>query len=235
MQKKSVNLVNGAVQIACSTTADGDMLPRDKTGSELEKVRSNIDNFLKQINSAITKAAWVRMDYDREDYRRYMVVGPDDAGAGLSDNHPIAVADGLATRAKNMTLFLPLADCLGAALYDPENAALMMTHLGRHATEQHGATTSVEFMTEKFGTDPKHLQIWLSPSASAENYPMWTFNNRSQRDVNIEHFISTGVRPENITGDNIDNTTDPNYFSHSNFLKGLQKTDDKFAIAARIA
>jgi len=221
------------VQICLSTATDGDMLPRGKTGVELEKVRTNIANFLEKNDMNIAQSCRVCLEYDRADFRRYMVVGYENAGAGYGDKD-IAVADGLATRTKNLALFLALADCLGAVLFDPENAALMMTHLGRHATEQHGAAASVEFMTKKFNTDPSQLRIWLSPSAGAENYPLWAFDNRSQRDVNVEHFIAAGVQPENIIGEDIDVTTDPNYFSHSNFLKGLQKSDDKFAIVAKI-
>ena len=230
---KMIDFANGKVQIAISTASDGDMLPRHKTGAALEKVRTNIANFLKQNNMDIAQSCRVCLEYDRADFRRYMVVDQNNAGAGYGDKN-IAVADGLATQTKNLALFLALADCLGAVLFDPEHTALMVTHLGRHSTEQHGATASVEFMTEKFDTDPSWLQIWLSPSAGAENYPLYQFDNRSMRNVNIEHFIAAGVRLENIIGENIDVTTDSNYFSHSNFLKGLQKTDDKFAIVARI-
>jgi len=73
------------------------------------------------------------------------------------------------------------------------------------------------------------LRIWLSPAAGAKNYPLYKFANQSLREVNISQFVAASVRAENIGGDDIDTTTDENYFSHSQGDR-----DQRFAIVAKM-
>ncbi len=218
--------MTSGVKIAISQVKDGTM----KDGASSAKIDENRRVFLEKNSLSLQKSVLVRLDYDSEDFCRYDVVDEVAPGEGMVRDGRIA--DGLATQTKALTLFLPLADCIGAVLYDPEHKALMLTHLGRHNLEQNGGQRSVEFMAEKFNTNPANLQISLSPSASAENYPLFTFENRGMQEVVVRQFVAAGVQPSNIAQSSTDTTTDTNYFSHSEFLKGNREIDGRFAVVA---
>lgn len=233
MKNEPITFADNVI-IGLSTVADGDMRTAAKTESELSQVRKNQEAFLARCESTISRTTLVRADYETDDFRRYFVVDDAWAGRGMVANNPVGSADALATNARDLGLFLPLADCLGAVIYDSENGALMVTHLGRHATEQFGAAKSIEFMTQKFGSDPAKIKVWLSPAAGAKNYPLFVFGNRSLRNVNIEQFISAGISQRNISGNGIDTTTDENYFSHSMAQKTGENLGKRFAIVAKL-
>lgn len=200
-----------------------------KVGADSTMVDDNRRRFLEREGASLEHSVLVQLDYASENFCRYDVVDGSAAGEGMIRDGRIA--DGLATTEKNVALFLPLADCIGVVLYDPEHEALMLTHLGRHNLEQLGGRKSVEFMVARFDTDPTKLEIHFSPSAGKENYPMFSFGGKSLAEVAVEQLVTTGVKQGNIELSPID-TTDENYFSHSQYLKGHRPTDGRFAIAA---
>lgn len=217
------------VKIAISKVNDGTM---KRVGNNLLEVDTNRQKFLDKHGASLERAVLVQLDYDSEEFCRYSVVDAGKAGEGMVREGRIA--DGLATREKGLMLFLPLADCVGAVLYDPTHEALMLTHLGRHNLEQNGGQKSVEFMTKQFGTDPSNIEVTLSPSAGAEHYPLHTFDNKSLQEVTCEQLISGGVLPGHITRSAVDTTKDAGYFSHSEYLKGNRESDGRFAIVAAL-
>lgn len=201
-----------------------------KAGTDSVAVDNNRRHFLAREGASLERSVLVRLDYDSDDFCRYDVIDRSAAGEGMTREGRIA--DGLATTEPNLALFLPLADCIGVVLYDPEHEALMVTHLGRHNLEQYGGQKSVEFMMEKFNTSPGKLEIHFSPSAGKENYPLFSFGGKSLAEVAVEQLEAAGVKQENIELSPIDTTTDERYFSHSEYLKGNRPTDGRFAIAA---
>lgn len=211
----------------CSQVSDGTM---KKTEGDSIVVDSNRRRFLESKGMSIERSVLVRLDYNSEDFCRYSVV--DDTAAGEGMVRDGRIADGLATQTKNLALFLPLADCIGVVLYDPEHEACMLTHLGRHNLEQRGGEKSVEFMVTQFGTNPSKLEVYFSPSAGKANYPVFSFDGQSLAEVALAQLGASGVTRSNITLSSIDTTTDDRYFSHSEFLKGHCPTDGRFAIAA---
>ena len=219
--------MNTRVNIVVSTVKDGTM---KRDSASVSQVDNNRRLFLEKYSSSPDESVLVQLDYNSDDFCHYESVDDTAAGEGMARDGRIA--DGVATQAKHLTLFLPLADCIGAVLYDSEHEALMLTHLGRHNLEQNGGQKSVEFMTSTYGTHPENLEVWLSPSAGAENYPLFSFEGRSLQDVTLEQLIQAGVLESNIELSNIDTTKDENYFSHSEFLKGNRQTDDRFAVVA---
>ena len=96
------------------------------------------------------------MSYDRDHFTRFHEVDKHDAGKGIAGGD-VQVADALYTRAKGLALFLPLADCVGAIIYDTKKKMLMVSHLGRHNTEQYSARISIEYLIEKFDCDVKDI------------------------------------------------------------------------------
>lgn len=196
-------------------------------------VEENQKQFLQKLSILPEQTVLIKLSYDKEDFTTYDTVSQVDKGKGIvSDDAPIS--DALATKDKNVALFLPIADCVGAIIYDPKKEVLMVSHLGRHSTEQCGGTKSVQYLVEQFGCNPADILVWLSPSPRADSYPLLKFENRSLRDVNNEHFINAGVSPENIEICDVDTSLDTNYFSHSEFLKGNRETDGRFAVLAMI-
>ena len=110
----------------------------------------------------------------------------------------------------------------------------MLSHLGRHSVEQNGGYKSIKFLIDKYKCDPEELQIYLSPSAGRENYPIYAHDNCALKDLVLEQLQEVGIKDSNITDNTIDTTKDLNYFSHSEFLKGHRPTDDDYAIFAMI-
>jgi copper oxidase (laccase) domain-containing protein len=190
-----------------------------------DEVLRNRMNFLRKNAMPFERVAVPYVRYEGDDYCRYR-----QAQAGK-----IIEADALSTNELNIPILLPLADCTGAILYDPEHHALMVSHLGRHSTEQMGALRSVEYMTRQYGTNPRDLLVWLSPSPNGIDYPLWAFNNRSFTDVLTEQLIQSGVQQDHIESSGIDTVSSADYFSHSEFLKGNRPIDGRYAIVAMLS
>jgi copper oxidase (laccase) domain-containing protein len=173
----------------------------------------------------------VKIVYEGNDYCRYYEVNNSQKGAGMFDNN-IMAADALITREPNHALFLMLADCVGAVIFDPDKQIMMLSHLGRHNVEQNGGYKSVKFLIDNYNCNPDDLLVWLTPGAGKENYPLFALDNRSFKDVIFEQLQSAKISSKNINDDPTDTTKDPRYFSHSQFLLGNQLTDGRFAVIA---
>ena len=117
-------------------------------------------------------------------------------------------------------------------MHDPIKDILMVSHLGRQNLEQLAGTKCIQYLADQYQVNPQDLTVWLSPAAGKENYPLYTFDNRSLHDVATEQLLTSGILKENVSVSPIDVTVDQNYFSHSQFLKGNRTTDGRFAIVA---
>lgn len=216
------------LKVFTSTVADGSMKAND---SDESVARATRIKFLQknQINPADTTL--LRLIYGGDDYLRYGQLSDEDKGDGIVRDSVIN-NDALVVTKPGHAIMLCLADCIGAVLYNESADILMVSHLGRHSLEQFGGTKSVEYLTEKYNVDPKNLKVWLSPAAGEQNYPMRAFDSRGLHEVAVEQLTKAGVPVENIDVSPVDTTMDENYFSHSQFLKGNQETDGRFAIVA---
>lgn len=215
-----------------SSAVDGNMKYLAKGLGQIE-VDENRADFLKKFDVTPEQTVLVQTTYDGDDYTRYTVVDGNNKGQGMVK--PILFnSDSLATTTKNVAIFLPIADCIGAFMYDPVHEAIMVVHLGRQHIEQHGATKSVEFMKQNFQTDPQELLVWMGPAPFKEAYPLFSFDNRSLHEVSLEHLKEAGVNLANVTICEVDTTKDTNYFSHSEFLKGNRDTDGRYGIVAML-
>ena len=202
------------------------------TGFDEQEVAQNREKFLRKFSSTPEASVLVQINYDSDNFCRYAVVNEASAGEGIVWSG--RTADALATKQKGLALFLPLADCGGVVLFDPKNQALMLSHLGRHSLEQNGALESVEFMQQQFGSNPNDLIVAISPVAARETYPLYAFENRGIDEVIINQLTMAGVNTERITPPSSYTTSDPNFYSHSEFLAGRQKDDGRFAMVAML-
>lgn len=204
-------------------------------GDSDEIVIENRRRFLSKNMIAMQSTVLCRVTFDREDYTQYTVVRNKERGHGMIAGTDAIIADALATDDRSVALFLPLADCIGAIFYDPgREPRLMLAHLGRHSTEQHGAEACVAYMKDKFGSKPENLLVWLSPSPNGTEYPLWKRDNKSLRQAVEEDLTRAGIKTEHIESSDTDTVTDENYFSHSEFLKGNRETDGRYAIVAKL-
>lgn len=225
-------IFQGAIIAAVSSKSDGNIKKANMPSEVTVNVDRDREALLKNIGISMDQTVLVKISYDRDDYTRYHTATSEDKGKGILPGTDIEVYDALMTTQQGIALFLPLADCVGAILYDPNKKVLMVSHLGRHNIEQNGASQSVKYMIENAGVDARNLKAWLSPSAGRENYPLFAFDNKSQQDVVIEQLKAAGVTKENIETANVDTTTSEDYFSHSEYLKDNSKPNGRFAIVA---
>lgn len=211
------------VRVGLSSMSDGSM----KDGEELltPDAGRNREAFLVKLAMQPEQAAIFYADFTTDDYCRY-----GEAASGLMPGY-----DGVSTAQPGQPILLPLADCAGTVLYDPAHHALMVAHLGRHSTEQYGGVKGIECMSKMYGTNPAELLVWLGPSPNSDDYPLHAFGDRSFADVLTEQLRSAGVTNAHIEVSTVDTTANPHYFSHSQYLKGLQLTDGRYAIAAQVS
>lgn len=219
------------ILVAISTVQDGNMLNRDdETSSE---VVANRKSFLAKNSIDINQTTRVNIVYDGDNYRRYYEVSEEHKSNGML-YEDIVAADALVTRNPKHALFLAVADCVGAVIFDPDNNVLMLTHLGRHSLEQNGGFESVRFLVDHYGSIPNNLRVWLTPAPGPDVYPLYKFDNRSVKNVVYQQLQAAGILEKNVTDNPADTSKDMNYYSHSEFLQGNRTDDGRYAIVAEM-
>lgn len=215
---------------ALSSADDGDM----KFGIlQPNEVVHNRKLFLGAVGVDPIQTTLIQASYeDNTDFTRYITLDDDHQGEGMLSADSYIHADAAVVTRPGHAIFLPLADCVGAIIYDPVNGIMMVSHLGRHSVEQDGAKKSINYLVENFDTNPADLLIWLSPSVGSDTYPLYKFGDRALQDVAVEHLLYAGVAAGNIEASVIDTAESENYFSHSEYLAGERDTDGRFAILA---
>lgn len=199
-------------------------------GNQL-KARRNREAFIIKCGLDPSSSTLHTLSYGGTDYCRYITLAKETRGDGITRPSTID-ADAVVVTEPGHSILLPLADCVGAVVYDPKKRVLMVSHLGRHNLEQYGGTRSVEFLVKEFGCNPKDLIVWLSPSAGKIHYPLYAFHNRSLQEVASEQLSLGGIKKNHIELSLVDSSSHPSYYSHSQFLKGMQTIDGRFAIVA---
>lgn len=217
--------------VAISTVADGSMFNRNNVVDS--QVIDNRQRFLETNGITLDQTSRMRIDYDRTNFCDYMEVNESHRGKGMRAAD-IESADALITTDKNHALFLPIADCVGAVLFDPINQVLAVAHLGRHSLEQRGAYNIVAHLIKYYDSDPTQLQTWLSPAPSKESYPIWALDNKGMKEVTFEQLHAAGIIDKNITDNPTETDKDRNYYSYSEFLKGHPGNDGDYAVVAMI-
>lgn len=222
-------IFDDALVAAVSAAEDGNM--KFGRGDDNDTLYNRIE-FLQANDIEPTHTTLLQVTYDTTDFCRYHVIDDDRQGEGIHEPVSTLQADALVVTRPDHAIFLPLADCVGAIIYDPKNHIMMVSHLGRHSIEQGGATKSIEYLVENFDSVPSDLLIWLSPAAGGENYPLHAFVNRSMHQVVTGEFLKLGVPFDRIEVSDIDTTESDDYFSHSEFKAGYRDFDGRFAIVA---
>jgi len=218
-----------ALNIFVSKIQDGSM--KSVHDGDMQNVNVSRMAFMRNNNIDPESTTLVRLKYEGDDYCRYSTVGDEYKGDGITRESTLT-SDALVVTDFNHAVFLPLADCIGVVLHDTTRNILMVSHLGRHNLEQFGGTKSVEYLVKNHNIEPKNLDVWFSPAAGKDSYPLYSFDNRSLYEVAIEQLSEAGVLVEKIKLSPIDSAISGEYYSHSQFLKGNKETDGRFAIVA---
>jgi copper oxidase (laccase) domain-containing protein len=212
-----------------SSTEDGNL----KFGiGDDARALENRKGFLDKIGVDINHTSLVGITYDTDDFTKYRIATVDDKAVGMLKQDMTRYVDALVVREPGHALFLPLADCAGVILHDPETQVLMLSHLGRHSVEQGGAATSVEYLKETCDVDPGNLLVWISPSVGKASYPLNMFDGQSLQEVIMKQLQETGVARDHIQASDIDTAHNENYYSHSQYLKGNETNAGRFAVVA---
>jgi copper oxidase (laccase) domain-containing protein len=229
IKKDQPTIFGSNIIVAVSSIDDGNM-KFDSDSSN--NVIGNRRTFLKSVGIDVAHTTLVKVTYDTDDFAKYHIVTHRDKNIGMESNDASEFADALVVDRPNHALFLPLADCVGAVLYDPASRVLMVSHLGRHSVEIDGGRQSVEYLAGKFATKPHDLRVWLSPAVGNATYPLTKIDGKSLHGAIVGQLIGAGVIPNNIEVSNVDTALDGNYFSHSQYLKDKSQPSGRFAIVA---
>jgi copper oxidase (laccase) domain-containing protein len=230
IQHDQPTIFGNTIIAAVSSVEDGTM---SFAQNDPEETRFNRQAFLDRAGVDPFQATLLQVTFDdTTDFARYRVIDDDLMGEGMMEPVSDTVADALVVTRPEQAIFLPLADCAGAIIYDPANQVLMVSHLGRHSVEVNGGGRGIEYLKQEFDSDPAELLVWLSPAVGSETYPLYALDNRGLHDVIIEQMTKAGVRPQNIEASHVDTAESPDYFSHSEFLAGNRSEDGRFAIIA---
>lgn len=207
---------------AISTTADGSMYNRhDYTDAE---IIANRRAFLQRVGITFEDTTRLTFTDQAVDFCRYKILDASWKGDGMT-NDVSEHYDAYVVTEKGHALLLPVADCVGTLIFDPEHDVLMVSHLGRHSLEQNGGQKSVAFLVEHFGSRPEMLQVWTTPAPNNEVYPIWKLGNAGMKESALAQLKAAGIQDQNITDNPADTATDEHYFSFSEFLKGNRAID----------
>jgi copper oxidase (laccase) domain-containing protein len=217
------------VRVGVSSKADGNM--KFGVANDTETVK-NREAFLESVGIPIEDTTVVAITYDTDNFAKYRIATDGEKGKEMKHHGDVEHADALVTLAPHHALFLPLADCVGAVLYDAAHGALMVSHLGRHSVEENGARKSVQYLQQVALTDPATLKVWLSPGVGKTSYPLHTFEGKSLHEVITKQLLEAGVLSENIENAGINTAETDEYYSHSEFLKGNETDAGRFAVVA---
>jgi copper oxidase (laccase) domain-containing protein len=218
------------IVVAVSSIDDG---PMNFRGNNAEDIKANRLSFLEQVGVDPMQTTLLQVTFeDTTDFARYKIVEDEHAGEGMLAPMSDTEADALIATHPEQAIFLPLADCVGAVIFDPSNKILMVSHLGRHSIEVEGARRGIEFLHQEFDIVPGELLVWLSPAVGKESYPLHRLGNLGLHEAIIKQLTEAGVEAGNIEASHVDTAESPDYFSHSDYLAGNRPSDDRFAVIA---
>lgn len=225
------------VVVRVSSRADGTMLDRTKGARHAPLVVEHRRQFCGDAGISYDNCVYQIISYEagRTYDTIHKVDTPDIEGCA---------ADVLYTETPELGLFLPIADCVGTAIYDNKRHALALAHLGRHASIAKTLKKVIDYFKEQ-GSDAADLFIWMAPSVHQDQYKMEYFDHLSDKDwkdfalrredgiyLDLQGFnralaIACGVRPSRIAVSSVNTAANDHYFSHSQ-----GDTNGRFAVVA---
>lgn len=122
-------------------------------------------------------------------------------------------SDAIITNEKGILLNVSIADCQAILIFDKVSMSIAAIHSGWKGTKLNIVAKTIKSMIDKYNVIPNNLLVYLSPSASVQNYEVgeefteyfansvikrdgkFYFDNRKEI---ISQLLSIGVKKENI-------------------------------------
>ena len=211
---KKIVLFDGLVEMGVSDIHDGSMRFLGE-GDEAEVIKRQ-EELGELIGLDGNMVARLRTVYDgRDEYTFYDEISDNVSEFMIKNSEKtIPVTDGLVTKRNDVGMLLPLADCVGAVVFDEKKRILGLLHAGRHNVEQYGPEKFIKHLRDNYGCEPSDLKVYFSPCA--QNYQIHALDNQKMADAVFEQLTGVGVLPENIDNPGIDTVADDDYPSCSN-------------------
>lgn len=218
-------LFGGKVEVGISGINDGNMRFFGD-GDELDVIKKQ-----KELGNLIGSNDIVRIRTiygERKYFTEYVEITRENLPEYSINNSEkeIPVSDGLVTRKKEVGILLPLADCIGAVIFDEKQKIVGLLHAGRQNVEQDGPRKLIEYFINHFKSSASDLKIYFSPYAL--NYRIFKLD-KNLGEAAKEQFINAGISPDNIIDPKIDTVKSNNFPSHSS-----DDTTKRFAIVVKL-
>jgi copper oxidase (laccase) domain-containing protein len=159
----------------------------------------------------------------------------------------------LITQEKNLALMLLTADCIPAIFYDPVQKIIALAHLNRKTIAHDLAQKTVDFLRERFKTNPADLLVHFGPHIKKESYyfpiplaekpktQMAPFIEERDSIAYIDltsaflHQLEvSGVTKDHVTISDIDTGKSDQHFSHVRTQRNLQYPLGRLATIAML-
>ncbi|MBW6472299.1 MAG: peptidoglycan editing factor PgeF [Anaerolineaceae bacterium] len=79
-------------------------------------------------------------------------------------------ADAILTDSKDVSLFMQFADCVPILIYDPKNSIIGIVHAGWQGTVKRIVQNAVNYLIDKFSSDPEQILAGIGPSIGPDHY-----------------------------------------------------------------
>lgn len=96
------------------------------------------------------------------------IVSYSDKPRKLNSDHE--KADAIFTNSKDVSLFMQFADCVPILIYDEDKEIIGIIHAGWQGTVKRIVQNAINFLIEKFASDPKNILAGIGPSIGPDHY-----------------------------------------------------------------
>ena len=146
----------------------------------------------------------------------------------IKKNNDYYDSDAMITNKKGICLTVSIADCVAILIYDKENKAIATVHSGWRGTQLNIVGKTIEKMNTEFGSKTENLRLYISPSASVDNYevgkeftdlfPKYTslINDKyyfDNKKAVLDQILSKKINPSQIEVSNLDTISNTNLHS----------------------
>ena len=227
-----------SVDVLFSTKQDGSM-------ANHEHATQHVDTFLSSKEFALDRNTIYVTYGEQNTYTEAVYVD----GAQIGK----VTCDALYTDTPGHVLVLPVADCIGTVVYDPETSMLGILHLGRHSSVAGLIESFAIDVADALGSDPRDWHVWMSPSlrsthdlldyfdpADTEEWAPFVSRVGTKYAIdtvghNTSRLLRIGVKHANIHIDPRDTYLDDDLYSHRAAMElGDDTKQGRMIVAARI-
>ena len=229
IQADQPTILPSNVRAIVSSIADGSV----KYGVDEpdEVVASNLERLARRLDLGKNQVAGILITYAPD--RTYNVIAETNAAnIDITDKSTWITCDALVTTQKNVGLLIPIADCNGVVVFDPEHDVLALAHIGWQAAAANLAEELIAYLVKNHGSDPAKLIAYISPSIRKESYyndspaqlsnPRWAgYIEKSDKGYHMDVFgftrdqlISSGLKIDNVEFSDVDVAASDDYYSH---------------------